>query len=45
MNQSTLKIISNGGHELNREQPEDFAEAINDFLNDIILNFSLHNPN
>ena len=36
MKQSTLKIISNGGHELNREQPKEFAEAINVFLNDFI---------
>lgn len=32
MNQSSLKIISKGGHELNREQPGEFAKAINDFL-------------
>jgi len=32
INQSSLKIISKGGHELNREQPGEFAKAINDFL-------------
>jgi len=32
MNHSSLKIISKGGHELNREQPGEFAKAINDFL-------------
>lgn len=36
MNQSTLKIISNGGHELNREQPKEFANAINNFLKEAI---------
>ncbi|OZI10944.1 alpha/beta hydrolase [Bacillaceae bacterium SAS-127] len=38
MNQSTLKIISHGGHELNREQPREFAKAINDFLTAYYLN-------
>ncbi|WP_346217019.1 alpha/beta hydrolase [Caldifermentibacillus hisashii] len=32
MNQSSLKIIPNGGHELNREQPGEYAKAINEFL-------------
>lgn len=32
MNPSTLKIIPNGGHELNREQPKEFAKAIQAFL-------------
>lgn len=32
MNPSTLKIIPNGGHELNREQPKEFAKAIDAFV-------------
>lgn len=34
---STLQIISGGGHELNREKPQEFAKVSTDFLNQHIL--------
>lgn len=33
LNNATLKILPNGGHELNLDQPKEFAKAINYFIN------------
>ena len=37
MGNATLKIISNGSHELNRDRPKEFAKALEEFMHVHIL--------